>query len=103
VFDTDSGRLAYVVLSTGGTSGAATGKLFAIPTRALKMNTGQDEIVLNIDKDRLLNAPSFESGTWPNMANREWDTEVHRYYGFRPYWEETGAGGGTYRPITPER
>ena len=71
VFDTNSGRLAYVVLSTGGTSGAATGKLFAIPTRALKMSAGQDQIVLNVDKDRLLNAPSFESNTWPNMANRE--------------------------------
>jgi hypothetical protein len=43
--------------------------------------------VLDIDKNRLKNAPGFDKEDWPDLANQTWGAEVYEYYGFRPYWQ----------------
>lgn len=89
--DTDSGRIAYAVLSFGGFLGLGD-KLFAIPMDALQLSVrdgalSSDRVfILNVDKDVLKNAPGFDKDNWPNMADRTWGTEVYNYYGYRPYW-----------------
>jgi hypothetical protein len=37
--------------------------------------------VLNIDKDRLEDAPGFDPDNWPDMADETWANEIHSYYG----------------------
>ena len=86
MLDVPSGRVAYAVLSFGGFLGAGD-KLFAVPWSALTLDTDNKCFLLPIDKDRLKDAPGFNKDRWPSMADTEWATTVHRYYGAQPYWE----------------
>jgi hypothetical protein len=58
-------------------------KLFAIPWEALKVDTQNKCMVLNVTKDKLENAPGFDKDDWPNMADETWSTALHSHYGTR--------------------
>jgi len=85
MIDLDEGRVAYAVLSFGGFLGMGN-KLFAIPWEALTVDTENEEIVLNVQKDVLEDAPGFDKDNWPDTTNRNWLVEVYTYYGYDPYW-----------------
>lgn len=80
MLDMRSGEVAYAVLSFGGFLGMGE-KLFAVPWRALKLDTENKRFVLNVDQDRLKNAPGFHKSNWPDMADQSWAREIHTYYG----------------------
>ncbi len=86
MIDVPSGRVAYAVLSFGGFLGMGD-KLFAIPWQALKLDPENHRFILDIDKDRLKAAPGFDKDHWPSMADQRWASDIHSYYGSRPYWE----------------
>jgi sporulation protein YlmC with PRC-barrel domain len=86
MLDVPRGRIAYAVMSSGGFLGMGD-KLFAIPWSALTLDTDNKCFVLDVDKQRLQEAPGFDKDNWPNTADPEFDTRVHTYYGARPYWE----------------
>ena len=86
MLDVRSGRIAYAVLACGGFLGIGE-KYFAIPWRALTLDTDRKVFVLDVDKQRLENAPGFDKDHWPSMADPQWASQVHSYYGTRPYWE----------------
>lgn len=86
MIDVSSGRVAYAVLSFGGFLGLGN-KLFAIPWNALQLDAINERFILDIDKERLENAPGFDKDHWPAMADRQWADEIHAYYSSRPYWE----------------
>jgi hypothetical protein len=100
VIDTRSGRIAYAVLSYGGVLGVGE-KLFAVPWPALTLNVDKKMFVLSVDKDKLKNAPGFDSDKWPDMNDLRWSKDVHAFYGSDPNWiyGYTGAGesAGTSR------
>lgn len=83
--DLDNGRIAYAVLSFGGFLGMRD-KLFAIPFDALKFDTINEKIMVNVDKEILENAPGFNKDNWPEMAEHAWLVDVYDYYGYPPYW-----------------
>ncbi len=56
-------------------------KLFAVPWEALTLDTVNKRFTLNIDKERIENAPGFDTDHWPNMANQTWASQIHSYYG----------------------
>jgi sporulation protein YlmC with PRC-barrel domain len=80
MLDMQSGRVAYVVMASGGVLTIGE-KLFAIPWEALALDTANHQLRLNIDKERIENAPGFDKDNWPDMANQAWATEIHGYYG----------------------
>jgi sporulation protein YlmC with PRC-barrel domain len=86
MLDVRSGRVAYAVMSVGGFLGIGE-KYFAIPWRAFTMDTDNHRFILDVDKDRLNNAPGFDKDHWPSMADQSWATQVHNYYSTQPYWE----------------
>jgi sporulation protein YlmC with PRC-barrel domain len=86
MLDVPSGRVAYAVLSVGGFLGAGD-KLFAVPWRALKLDTDNKCFLLEVEKERLKDAPGFDKDHWPSMADMQWASKVHSYYGTQPYWE----------------
>jgi sporulation protein YlmC with PRC-barrel domain len=86
MIDVPSGRVAYAVLSFGGFLGMGD-KLFAIPWNALTLDADNERFILDVPQERLQNAPGFDKDHWPSMADQRWATEVHFYYGTRPYWE----------------
>ena len=80
MLDMRSGRVCYAVLSFGGFLGMGE-KLFAVPWNALTLDTKNKRFVLNVEKDRLKQAPGFDKDKWPNMADQAWAKEIHSYYG----------------------
>ena len=92
ILNPNGGSIAYVIVSMGGVMGVGD-KLYAVPWKALKLDTTRNEFILNADKSRLKNAPSFDANRWPDMANDQWNSEVHRYYGQR--YEASGRIGAT--------
>jgi sporulation protein YlmC with PRC-barrel domain len=96
MIDIPSGKVAYAVLSFGGVLGMGS-KLFAVPWSALKVDEDQKCLILDANKKKLENAPGFDKDNWPNMADNSWGSEVSRFYGVAPYWEEkevvTKVGG----------
>jgi hypothetical protein len=89
MLDVRSGRVAYAVLTFGGFLGMGN-KLFAIPWQALTLNERDHEFILDVDKGVLENAPGFDKDNWPDMADPDWGKQMYNYYGYEPYWEETG-------------
>jgi uncharacterized protein YrrD len=86
MLDIRSGRIAYAVLAVGGFLGMGE-KYFAIPWRALTLDTDRKCFLLDVDKDTLENAPGFDKEHWPTMADETWAGDIHRYYGTAPYWK----------------
>lgn len=84
MLDMRSGRVAYAVMSFGGFLGIGD-KLFAVPWAALTLDTVNKRFVLNVEKDRLENAPGFDKDAWPDMANVSWVNEVDTFYGTKSY------------------
>lgn len=86
MLDMRSGKVNYAVLSFGGFLGMGE-KLFAVPWNALRLDTENKRFVLNVDKEKLKNAPGFDKDNWPDMANQTWANSIHSYYGTTPYSE----------------
>ncbi|KJK26040.1 photosystem reaction center subunit H [Burkholderiaceae bacterium 16] len=94
MLDVSDGRIAYGVLSFGGFLGVG-GKLFAVPWSALTLDIQRKSFVVGIDKERLEAAPGFDQDHWPSMADQQWATSIHEYYGTPPYWKEGQYGRET--------
>jgi sporulation protein YlmC with PRC-barrel domain len=88
MLDMRTGRVSYAVLSFGGFLGMGE-KLFAVPWEALKLDTDNKRFVLDVKKDRLENAPGFDKGHWPDMADQAWENDIHAYYGTKPHSRDT--------------
>jgi len=85
MLDVPNGRIAYAVLSFGGFLRMGE-KLFAVPWRALTLDTDKHCFVLNASKELLEKAPGFDKDHWPSMADETWATSIHNYYGVPLYW-----------------
>lgn len=90
MLDLNSGRICYAVMSFGGFMGVGE-KLFAIPWRALTLDTENKCFVLNIAEERLMNSPGFDKRHWPDMSDAAWVQDLNTFYGIKP---ETYAGMG---------
>ncbi|HSN20289.1 MAG TPA: PRC-barrel domain-containing protein [Usitatibacter sp.] len=88
MIDVQRGRVAYAVMSCGGFLGMGD-KLFAIPWNALTLDANRHCFVLDADKERFEKAPGFDKDHWPSMADNTWASQVHDFYGVRPYWSGT--------------
>ncbi len=86
MIDVETGTIAYAVLDMGGFLGIGN-KLFAVPWRALSLDTDSHEFVLDVDKETLDNAPGFDKDNWPDFSDRVWGTTVYAHYRLRPHWE----------------
>jgi sporulation protein YlmC with PRC-barrel domain len=85
MLDVESGRIRYAVLSFGGVLGIGN-KLFAVPPEALTVDASRKCFVLDVEKERLENAPGFDKDNWPNFADPTLGSEIYGYYGRKPYW-----------------
>ena len=86
VLDIDRGRIAYAVLASGGFLGMGE-RYFAIPWDLMAVDTDNKEVVLDVDKTVLADAPGFDKDDWPDMNDLTWVNAVYQYYGRDLYWE----------------
>ncbi|WP_375184483.1 PRC-barrel domain-containing protein [Aquabacterium sp.] len=73
------GMVSYAVVSTGGFLGMGN-RMHAVPWSALRSVPGRDHRVLDIDKERLKQAPSFEPDKWPNVVDEGWSSANRRFF-----------------------
>jgi len=79
MIDVPTGRVAYAVLSVGGFLSIGE-RLFAIPWGALTLDEDRKCFILDVDKQRLENAPGFDPDRWPDMADTTWGSSVSSYW-----------------------
>lgn len=79
MLDMAEGKIRYVVLSAGGFLGMGD-RLFAVPWKALTLDRENQRFVLDVDVERLKNAPGFDKDQWPDMADASWNSSVESYY-----------------------
>ena len=82
------GRIEYVVIEFGGFLGIGE-KYFAVPFKALALDTSRHAFILHQKKEVLENAPGFDKDHWP-------ETNSHEMEGSSKYWgsfmgQNTGA------------
>jgi hypothetical protein len=73
------GCVKYAILSHGGFLGIGD-VLIPIPFNALTTGGEKGTTVLDIDKQTLEMALSFESKTWPDFTAAEWEEKIDRYF-----------------------
>ena len=78
--DVESGRIVQVILSTGGFIGIGD-MLTAVPPGALHHDVANKVLHLDSTKEKLKDAPKFETAKWAENSNRENLSRVYRYYG----------------------
>jgi sporulation protein YlmC with PRC-barrel domain len=76
MIDPDNSEIAYAVISFGGFMGIGD-KLFAMPLKAFKFSDHDDTIRLDISKEKLENAPSFDKDNWPKTDDSKFVDSVH--------------------------
>ncbi len=85
VIEPEDGRVSFAILSFGGFLGMGE-KLFAVPLQMTKASTEDRTFILDVDKEKLKNAPSFDKDRWPDMSDRAFGSTVYSYFGYQPYW-----------------
>jgi sporulation protein YlmC with PRC-barrel domain len=79
MLDMTEGKIRYAVLSAGGFLGIGE-RLFAVPWKALTLDKENKRFLLDVDAERLKNAPGFDKDQWPNMADASWNSSIESYY-----------------------
>jgi sporulation protein YlmC with PRC-barrel domain len=85
MLDVRAGRVAYVVMSTGGFLGVGD-KLLAIPWDALTLDLDRKCFRLDMSAEHVKNAPGFDKDHWPSMADQTWASSAHQFFGREPHW-----------------
>lgn len=80
MIDLDNSKIAYAVISFGGFMGIGD-KLFAMPLKTFQFSDHDDSIRLDISKEKLENAPSFDKDNWPKTNDSKFVDSVNRHYG----------------------
>jgi sporulation protein YlmC with PRC-barrel domain len=79
VIDLQKDRVHAVVVEFGGFLGVGA-KQFAFPMSEVKPGQGQDQLTVNVDKQKLESAQGFAKEQWPGMDDQ--------------FWGRVGQGGG---------
>ncbi len=82
--------ITFAVVSHGGVLGIPM-RFVAVPLQSLMLSPGKNSYLLNVSKERMAAAPSFNRGDWPDAADLNWERNIYRYYGQTPQWEESGG------------
>ncbi len=88
--DVTDGRVAYAVVSSGGFLDIGD-KEFAVPWKALNVQRN-NEITLDVSKEKLKDSPQFEKNEWSQMTSKQFLDKTYSYYNVQPYWESGTKG-----------
>ena len=80
MLDMRTGQITYAVLSFSGIPGMGD-KLFAVPWERLMLDPVNKRFLLNVEKNRLKDAPGFDKNNWPDMGSDAWNQQMEAFYG----------------------
>lgn len=88
MIDRENGTVGYAVLTFGGFMGLGN-KLFAVPLEAFAFDeeSANDQLILNVDRELLEDAPGFDKDNWPQDPDEAFINSVYTHYGYEPYWK----------------
>ena len=109
VIDRSNGYMAYTVVSTGGAGTGVInggGKMVAIPWAVYSPKSDLSVLTVNVDRDKVYNAPAFEYARMDEYARPDYINNVYSYYGVSPGprtavaagTDVTGTAGATASP-----
>jgi uncharacterized protein YrrD len=78
--DKRSGQVEYAVMSFGGFLGMGD-SYHPLPWKTLTYDTSKGGYVVDLDKDRLQQAPSYASGETANWSDPAYGRRIDDYYG----------------------
>ena len=87
VIDRTSGYIAYTVVSTGGEGTDVRdggGKIVAVPWAVYSPTSDLSILTVNVDRDKIYNAPAFEYTRMDEYARPDYINNVYSYYGVSP-------------------
>jgi hypothetical protein len=76
-----NGQVAYAIMSFGGFLGMGE-SYHPLPWRALTYDTRLGGYLVDIDRNRLENAPYYTTRNEPDWSDRSYGQSIDRYYGF---------------------
>jgi sporulation protein YlmC with PRC-barrel domain len=79
MIDKYTGQVAYAVMSFGGFLGIGE-KYNPLPWRMLRYDTRLDGYVVNLDRSKLENAPSYASTDAPDWSDRSYTARIDEYW-----------------------
>ena len=82
--DKRSGQVAYAVMPFGGFLGIGD-DYYPLPWKALTYDTTLQGYVVDLDKDRLRQAPHYARTAEPEWRDPDYGRRVDDYYGMRMY------------------
>jgi sporulation protein YlmC with PRC-barrel domain len=85
MIDKRAGKVAYAVMSFGGFLGMGQ-EYVSLPWHMLRYNENLDAYEMNITENQLRAAPAVAQGWDTGTVSRDWERNVHTYYGVAPYW-----------------
>jgi sporulation protein YlmC with PRC-barrel domain len=81
IVDLDTGDIQYVVLGAGDALELGD-QVILVPLQALQLNAEGDAFTINVDRETLTNAPSFDPDLLPDTTEENWDADL------RDYWQD---------------
>jgi sporulation protein YlmC with PRC-barrel domain len=91
VVDPTSGRIQFAIISLSDPS--QSGKLTAVPWSLARMGAEPNSIMLNVDKEKLASAQTFDATSWPDFNQSDWSQRTYSHFGVT----EPRAMGGHIR------
>jgi sporulation protein YlmC with PRC-barrel domain len=86
VIDLNSERVAYAVLDSG--AGLLNPqKLHAVPLRAFQADADGKTLILNADRQKLVQSEGFDKNNWPGVTTTAWGAE--------PFWKDPSSPEAT--------
>lgn len=86
--DVESGRIIYVIVSSGGFIGIGS-TLHAVPPQLLYYDFTNGVIKFAISQDKFNAAPGFDMAKWADCSDSNRVVDVYRYYGENPFFIST--------------
>lgn len=80
-----SGQARDVEISVGSFLGMG-GELHSLPWQKFDYDTDLGGYKLNVTEDELRDAPTYKEADRDSAYDREYQTEVYRYWTVSPYW-----------------
>src|SRR3954471_19180098 len=78
--DKRSGKVEYAILSFGGFLGIGD-SYHPLPWKSLSYDTSLSGYVVDLDKDRLQGAPSYQRSDRPDWADPDYGRRIDDFYG----------------------